>query len=73
MASDDKEPEKKDYQILGEDFPTYDYSFKIIVIGDSGKTIIQQIINKYQIYLIKNNRCGKIIFINTSSETYFLR
>ena len=45
MASDDKEPEKKDYQLLGEDFPTYDYSFKIIVIGDSGKTIIQQIIN----------------------------
>ena len=28
--------EKKDYEILGEDYPSYDYSFKIIVIGNSG-------------------------------------
>ena len=28
--------EKKDYEILGEDYPTYDFSFKIIVIGNSG-------------------------------------
>ena len=30
-------PKENDYQILGEDYPSYDYSFKIIVIGDSGK------------------------------------
>ena len=29
--------EQKDYQVLGEDYPTYDYSFKVIVIGNSGK------------------------------------
>ena len=28
--------ETKDYEILGEDYPTYDFSFKIIVIGNSG-------------------------------------
>ena len=28
--------ETKDYEILGEDYPSYDYSFKIIVIGNSG-------------------------------------
>ena len=28
--------ENKEYEILGEDYPTYDYSFKIIVIGNSG-------------------------------------
>ena len=29
--------ENKEYELLGEDYPTYDYSFKIIVIGNSGK------------------------------------
>jgi hypothetical protein len=28
-----------DYQILREDYPTYDYSFKVIVMGDLGKLI----------------------------------
>ena len=28
--------EKKDYEILGEYYPTYDFSFKIRVIGNSG-------------------------------------
>ena len=28
---------EKDYTLLGEDYPNYDYSFKIIVIGNSGK------------------------------------
>ena len=28
--------ETKDYEILGEDYPSYDLSFKIIVIGNSG-------------------------------------
>ena len=27
----------KDYEILREDYPNYDLSFKIIVIGNSGK------------------------------------
>ena len=27
---------EKDYEILAEDYPNYDYSFKIIVIGNSG-------------------------------------
>ena len=27
---------EKDYQILAEDYPKHDYSFKLIVIGDSG-------------------------------------
>ena len=35
-----KESTKKEYEILGEDYPTYDFSFKIIVIGNSGKKII---------------------------------
>ena len=35
----EKETEKKDaeYEILREDYPNYDLSFKIIVIGNSGK------------------------------------
>jgi len=27
---------KKDYEILKEDYPNYDLSFKVIVIGNSG-------------------------------------
>ena len=27
---------QKDYEILKEDFPNYDLSFKVIVIGNSG-------------------------------------
>ena len=44
--NDDKEKEKekekeennkeKDYILLREDFPNYDFSFKVIVIGNSG-------------------------------------
>ena len=30
---------KQDYELLGEEYHTYDYSFKIIVIGNSGKKI----------------------------------
>ena len=36
----DSDSDNKDYQLLGEDYPTYDYSFKIIVRGDSGKKIL---------------------------------
>ena len=35
-----EEKKDKDYEILGEDIPNYDLSFKVIVIGNSGKTII---------------------------------
>ena len=43
MASDENDQEKdqndKGYEILREDYPNYDLSFKIIVIGNSGKKI----------------------------------
>ncbi len=29
--------ETKDYELLSEGYPSFDYSFKIIVIGNSGK------------------------------------
>ena len=32
-----KEENDKGYEILREDYPNYDLSFKIIVIGNSGK------------------------------------
>ena len=63
---DEKEPEQeapqndKEYEILREDYPNYDLSFKIIVIGNSGK--------KTLIYL-KLNRSWKIMFINSSNKT----
>ncbi len=28
--------EQKDYQLLDDDYPNYDLSFKVIVIGNSG-------------------------------------
>jgi hypothetical protein len=34
-----KETVDKGYEILREDYPNYDLSFKIIVIGNSGKKI----------------------------------
>jgi len=33
------EEPKLDYEILSEEYPQYDLSFKIIVIGNSGKKI----------------------------------
>ena len=38
MATEEPEPQLQ-YELLGEDYPTYDFSFKIIVIGNSGKKI----------------------------------
>ena len=32
----EKENNQKDYEILREDYPNYDLSFKVIVIGNSG-------------------------------------
>ena len=34
--SQSEEKSQKDYEILREDFPNYDISFKVIVIGNSG-------------------------------------
>ena len=62
MSEGETQEEQKDYQVLGEDYPTYDYSFKIIVIGNSGK-----------LKILIMNRCWKIIFINTSISTYLCR
>jgi len=33
---EDKKEEQKDYEILSDDYPKYDLSFKIIIIGNSG-------------------------------------
>ena len=35
--SEKEKKNKKDYEFLDEGYPTYDHSFKIIVIGNSGK------------------------------------
>ena len=40
MAEENSSEEKKDYEILREDYPNYDLSFKVIVIGNSGNLII---------------------------------
>jgi len=41
MSLDDKTSneniEIKDYEILKDDYPSFDLSFKVIVIGDPGK------------------------------------
>ena len=37
--NENKEKDKLDYEILFEDFSYFDLSFKIIVIGDSGKKL----------------------------------
>ena len=39
-TTDTNESPEKEYTLLGEDYPNYDYSFKIIVIGNSGKKIL---------------------------------
>ena len=36
---EEKKEEEKEYEILKEDYPNYDLSFKIIVIGNSGKLL----------------------------------
>ena len=35
-GSDPAPDTEKDYEILREDYPNYDLSFKVIVIGNSG-------------------------------------
>ena len=39
-----EEAGEKDYEILREDYPNYDLSFKIIVIGNSGNFYFKKII-----------------------------
>ena len=48
-----------DYTILREDCYEFDYSFRVIIIGNSGK--------KIYIFIYKY-RCWKIMFINTSNK-----
>jgi len=33
----DKDKDLNDYEVLRDDYPTYDLAFKVIIIGDSGK------------------------------------
>ena len=35
-----KEKDLNDYEVLRDDYPSYDIAFKVIVIGDSGKKIL---------------------------------
>ena len=36
MSEGEEVVENKDYEVLPEDYASYDLSFKLIVIGDSG-------------------------------------
>ena len=40
QSQKEEEQNTEDYEILKEDYPNYDLSFKVIVIGDSGKKIL---------------------------------
>ena len=57
MEEKENKNEKPDYEILPDDYPKYDLSFKIIVIGNSCKY-------KYIKFIIIINRCGKIMLIH---------
>ena len=66
--SDGQNPEEKnlDIEILSEEYAQYDLSFKIIVIGNSGKKIFlynNNICIIYLIHIFKKNRCWQIMFI----------
>ena len=63
MTDGNTEDQKKDYEILKDDYPEYDLSFKVIVIGDSGKKKL----TKYNKLI--NNRRWKIMFISSSNKT----
>ena len=60
----EKDQNDKGYEILREDYPNYDLSFKIIVIGNSGK-------NNYIYILHINNRCREIMLINYGDKAQF--
>ena len=40
----DKENDINDYEVLRDDYPSYDLAFKVILIGESGKKYIYKII-----------------------------
>ena len=61
-VENEQENEQK-YEILKEDYPNYDLSFKLIVIGNSGKIIIN--------ILFINNRCWEIMFVNYGNKEKF--
>ena len=37
MANEGEKEEEKEYELLKDDYPYFDLSFKVIVIGNSGK------------------------------------
>ena len=39
LSSSPEQSLQKDYEILSEDCPNYDFSFKVIIIGNSGNFI----------------------------------
>ena len=39
LSSSPEQNLQKDYEILSEDCPNYDFSFKVIIIGNSGNFI----------------------------------
>ena len=57
--------DKLDYEILFEDFSYFDLSFKLIVIGNSGKKLL---LYNNQLKYISNNRCRKIMLIFPGNE-----
>ena len=59
--SEEEQNSKKDYELLREDYPTFDLSFKVIVIGNSGTS-------NYILNIIYYHRCGKILSINASDK-----
>jgi hypothetical protein len=68
MEEENKENEnqdKLDYEILFEDFSYFDLSFKLIVIGNSGKKLL---LYNNQLKYISNNRCRKIMLIFPGNE-----
>jgi len=50
LSSSSEQNVQKDYEILSEDCPNYDFSFKVIIIGNSGNFIfiIYKKIKKYR-------------------------
>ncbi len=52
MSEGEDVEEKKDYEVLPEDYASYDLSFKLIVIGDSGNNkLINNIYIKYIFFI----------------------
>lgn len=43
MSSISEQNMQKDYEILSEDCPNYDFSFKVIIIGNSGNLYLYYI------------------------------